>query len=61
MIKQLNDHRLALAAIIDDPDPDPAAASRQFQAAALHTETALTNELHRWRLITHRDEYDLSI
>jgi hypothetical protein len=61
MATQLDHHRTVLTAQLDHPDPDPISDSRQFQLTVLHTETALTVELRHWRLITQRDEYDLSI
>ena len=65
MLDSLRDQRAeldTLAAELAQPSArDDEAATRRFQAAVLHTEHALTEELQRWRILTQRDEYDLSL
>jgi hypothetical protein len=65
MLDILADERAVFAGLIatidNEPDVGHSLTSRQFQAAVLHTEEALTHELQRWTMFTQRDKYDLSL
>ena len=65
MIQQLDDAKAALGrlipAISESVQADRATRIRQFQTTVLQAEHLLTQELQQWRMLIHRDEYDLSL
>jgi hypothetical protein len=65
MIQQLDDARAALGRLVvaagRATEADRAVRVRQFQTTVLQTEQLLTQEIQQWRLLIHRDEYDLSL
>jgi hypothetical protein len=65
MLNVLADERARVADLLHrmrsaEPGADNA-FNQEFQAAVLHTESAITNELQRWIMLTQRDEYDVSL
>jgi hypothetical protein len=58
-LDDLRQAQTELTELLAGPDNDERA--RRFQAVVLHTETALTDELRRWVMLTQRDEFDLAL
>lgn len=65
MLERLVDERTALTNLVttldNEANIDRATPSQQFQTTVLRTESNLTEELQWWRMLTQRDEYDLSL